>query len=168
MLKFIPNKEYLRTPLTFCFHFKKTVAESYRLLRKAYGEHAPTHDTCDWWFRRFKSGDFEVTDKEHGKPPKKFEDVKLQSLLDEDDSQTLKQVSDQLRVTQQAVSNRLWEMRKIQKTGRWVPHELNDRQMEKRKNTSDILLALYKRKSFLRRMVIEVEKCRIPSTKNHG
>jgi len=38
------------------------------------------------WFQRFKIGDFDVADKEHEKPPKKYEDVELQALLDEDDS----------------------------------------------------------------------------------
>ena len=60
MSKFIPNKEYSRTALIFCFHLKKTAAESYRLLREAYGEHAPSQGTCERWFRRFKSGDFDV------------------------------------------------------------------------------------------------------------
>ena len=64
-------------------------------------------------------------------------------------------------------------MGKIQKTGRWV-HELNDRQMEKLKNIRDILLALYKRKSFLLRIVhhrTEDEKWiyfESPNPKNHG
>ena len=72
--------------------------------------------------------------KEHGKPDKKFEDVELQALLDEYDSKAQKQLAEQLGVSQQAVFNRLREMGKIQNTGRWVPHELNDRQMEERKN----------------------------------
>ena len=49
-------------------------------------------------------------------------------------------------------------MGKIQKSGRLVPHELNDRQMEKRKNTRDILVARDKRKSFLHRIVARDEK----------
>jgi len=96
--------------------------------------------------------------KEHGKPPKKYENVELQALLDEDDSQTQKQLAEQLSVSQQAVSNRLREMGKIQKVGRWVPHELNERQMERRKNTCEILLERYRRKSFLHRIVIGDEK----------
>jgi len=52
-----------------------------------------------------KIGDFDVTDKEHGKSPKKYKDVELQALLD--DSQTQKQLAEQLSVSQQAVSNRL-------------------------------------------------------------
>jgi len=39
-------------------------------------------------------------------------------LLDEDDSQTQKQLAEQLSVSQQAVSNHLQEMGKIQKVGR--------------------------------------------------
>ena len=35
MSKAIPNKEHLRTALIFCFHLKKTAAESYRSLRAA-------------------------------------------------------------------------------------------------------------------------------------
>ena len=60
---------------------------------------------------------------------KKFEDVELQALSDEYDSQTQKQLTEQLDVSQQVLSNRPREMGKIQKTGRWVPHESNDRQM---------------------------------------
>ena len=66
------------------------------------------------------------------KTAQKIEDVELQALLDEDDSQTQKQLAEQLSVNQQAVSNRLREMGKIQKVGRWIPHELYERQMEKR------------------------------------
>jgi len=75
---------------------KKTAAESYRLLGEAYGEHAPSQKTCEQWFQRFKIGDFDVADKEHWKPLKKYEDVELQALLDEDDSQIQKQLAEQL------------------------------------------------------------------------
>ena len=64
----------------------------------------------------FQNWRFDVADKEHGKSPKKYEDVELQALLDEDDSQTQKQLADQLSVSQQAVSNRLREMRRFRKS----------------------------------------------------
>jgi len=48
MAKFVPNKKhYSRTALIFCFHLKKTAAESYRLLGEAYGERAPSQKTCE-------------------------------------------------------------------------------------------------------------------------
>jgi len=48
MTKFVPNKEHSQTALTFCFHLKKTAAESYRLLGEAYdGEHASSQKMCE-------------------------------------------------------------------------------------------------------------------------
>ena len=76
------------------FSLKKTAAESYRLLGEVYDEHAPSQKTCA--NDGFKIGDFDVADKEHGKPPKKYEDVELQALLDEDDSQIPNQLAEQL------------------------------------------------------------------------
>ena len=86
------------------------------LIGEAYGEHAPSQKTCERWFQCFKIGDFDVADKEYGKPSKKYEDVELQALLDEDDSQTQKQLAEQLSVSQQAVSNRLREMKRFKKS----------------------------------------------------
>ena len=45
---------------------------------------------------------------------------------DQNDSQTQKQLAEQLRVSQKAVYHRLPKMGKTQNTGRWVTHELND------------------------------------------
>jgi len=86
---------------------------------------------------------------------RKVEDY--QALLDEDDTQSQKMLAEQLDVSQ-AISMRLHAMGKVQKTGKWMPHELNDRQMERRQNTCQILLARQKRKSFLHRIVTGDEK----------
>lgn len=110
----------MRTALLFCFNLKKTAAESHQMLVDAYGVSALSATQCKVWFRRFKDGDFDVTDKEKGRPPKKYEDADLQALLDDDDAQTQTQLADQLGVCQKAISKRLREMGKIQKVGRWV------------------------------------------------
>jgi len=44
--------------------------------------------------------------------------------------------AEQLGVSQAAISMWLHAMGKIQKIGKWVPYELNDRQMERRQNTN--------------------------------
>jgi len=51
-------------------------------LLKTYREFFPSIKTCEYWFRRFRSGDFDVSKKRSGQP-KKFEDAELQELLDE-------------------------------------------------------------------------------------
>ena len=93
MSKIIPNKEHSLTVLVFCFHLKKTAAESYRLLREVCVERGPSQNTCERRFRRLKSGDLDKRqERRRGtwKTAEKFEDVELQASLDEDDSQTQK------------------------------------------------------------------------------
>jgi [histone H3]-lysine36 N-dimethyltransferase SETMAR len=158
MSSFVPDNNDLRTSLIFCYHLKKSAAESHQMLVKAYGSHALGRSLCFEWFKRFKNDDFDVRDQERGKPPKKFNDSELEALLDEDDTQTQQQLADQLNVAQESVSRRLRAMGKIHKIGKWVPHELNKRQMENRKTTSEILLTRHKRKSFLHRIVTGDEK----------
>ena len=55
MSTFVPTKKHLREALLFCFNLKKSAAEGYRLLCKAYGKHVSSIKTCEYWFRRFKS-----------------------------------------------------------------------------------------------------------------
>ena len=76
MSSFVPTNYDLRTALLLCFHLKKSA------------EHALGKTQCFEWFKRFKSGDFDVRNEERGRPSKKFEDTDLQALLDEDDAST--------------------------------------------------------------------------------
>lgn len=158
MSNFEPKKHHLREILLYFFNIKKSAAESHRLLVEAYGEHVLSETTCRDWFRRFKSGDFDVRDKERPGAVKTFEDAELQALLDEDDAQTQQQMADQLNVVQSVVSDRLRAMGKIQKESRWVPYELKDRDIERRKTTCEILIERHERKSFLHRIVTGDEK----------
>lgn len=158
MSNFHPNKVHLREALLFCFNLKKSAAESHRMLVEAYGDNALSEAQCRVWFQHFKSGNFDVTDKKRENRPKKFEDAELQALLDQDDTLSQKILGEQLGVSQKAISDRLRAMGKIQKSGKWVPHELNDRQMERRLNICEILLARHERKSFLHRIVTGDEK----------
>ena len=158
MSNFLPESDDLRKALIFCFHLKKSAAESHRMLVEAYGDHALSEATCKRWFQRFRDNDFDVLNKERGRPSKKFEDAELQAILNEDDTLSQKQMAAMLNVAQQTISDRLKAMGKIQKCGKWVPHELNERQMENRKNTCEILLQRHERKSVLHRIVTGDEK----------
>jgi len=124
---------------------------------KAYGDNALSETMCRNWFRRFNDDNFDLSDKKRENRPRKVEDYQLQALLDEDDTQSQKMFAKQLGVSQAAISMRLHAMGKVQKIGKWMPHELNDRQMERR-HTCQILLTRQKRKSFLHRIMTGDEK----------
>lgn len=138
----------MRELLIYFFNLKKSAAESHRLLVEAYNEDALSERTCREWFQKFKKGDFDVNDKGRSGRPKIYEDADLEKLLDEDSSQTQKELALSLEVTQQAVSHRLKSLGMIHKQGNWVPYELKPRDIERRFCMSEILLARHKKKFF--------------------
>jgi len=109
---------------------RKSAADGHRMLCEAYGEHAPSIKTCEYWFRRFKSGDFDTSDKAREGRPVQFEDAELEALLNQDSCQTQEELAETLGVTQQAISNRLKAMGMVQKQGNWVPYELKPRDVD--------------------------------------
>jgi len=127
------------------------------MLVEAYDDNALSETWRDW-LRHFKDGNFDLTDKKRENRPRKVGDEQFQALLDEGDTRSPKMLAELLGDTQPAISMRLHAMGKIDKVGKWVLHELNDRQMERRMNTSEILLSRQKRKSFLHRTVTGDEK----------
>ena len=73
MSNFVPNSHNLREVLLHHFISMKTAAESHRILVNICGEHTLSETTCRDWFRRFKSADFDLSNKDRGKPPKNLE-----------------------------------------------------------------------------------------------
>lgn len=132
-------------------------AESQRFLVEVHGEHALADQTCRKWFARFKSGYFDLDDKERPGQPTKFEDKELEDLLEENSCQTRQELSTSLEIDLSTAGKRLKALRMIQKKGNWVPCELKPRDIERR-FTCELLLARYKRKSFLHRIVTGDEK----------
>lgn len=158
MSTFVPTKHNLREALLFCFNLKKSASDGHLLLCEAYGEHALSIKTCEFWFRRFKSGDFDTSDKAREGRPVTFEDAELEALLDQDSCQTQEELAETFGVTHQAISNRLKNMNMVQKQGNWVPYELKPRDVERRFFTCELLLQKQNRKSFLHRIVTGDEK----------
>ncbi|UYV64389.1 B52 [Cordylochernes scorpioides] len=153
-----PKSAHLREVLLFAFNWKKSATEALRMLEEVHGDHALSKSQCYRWFKKFQSGDFELDNEPRGKPHQKFEDAEQQAFLDEDSTQTQEKLAKQLQVSQGAVSLRLNSLRMTQKLSRWVPHELSERQQERRLVTCEGLLARHEKKSFLHRIVTSDEK----------
>jgi len=59
------------------------------------------------WFQRFKSGNFDVEDKERAGRPKLVEDAEMEALLDKNPCQTQEKFAESLGITQSTISMRL-------------------------------------------------------------
>ncbi len=132
MSNFVPKKEEVRANLKFCFLLKKTATEAHEMLREAYGEHVLGLSQYYEWYQKFRSGCFEIHNEPRGRPHKVYEFKELETLLEEDCSQTQQQLADQLGVTKQSISLRLKSMGKVLKLGKWIRHDLTDRRRRKK------------------------------------
>lgn len=107
MSSFVPKKHHLRVVLLHHFLSKKSAAATHRILGIVYGDHALAEQTCRWWFSRFKSGNFDISGRGHPGQEKKFNDVELMELLDEDPYQTQEEIANSLNVDRSTISRRL-------------------------------------------------------------
>ena len=84
-------------------------------LNEIYGSSTPSEQTCRKWFKRFRSGDFNLKDRVQRRPPKKIKDEDLKELIENDTSLSQKQLAKTFNVSQQAISQRLMLLKSIEK-----------------------------------------------------
>jgi len=68
---------------------------------------------------------------------------------------------------QQVISVRSHTMGKIQKKGKWVPHELYEDKKNRRRDTALILLSKFRKKDFLHKIIIGDEKWNLYDNPKH-
>lgn len=107
MSNYVPTKQHLREAMLLYFNQKKCATECHRLLSETYPKYAPAIRTCQQWYSQFRSGNFDVEDKDRPGPVKKFEDAELDTLLDEDPCQTQEELAELLGVDRATISRRL-------------------------------------------------------------
>jgi len=103
---------------------------------------------CKRWYQKFRQGDFSLEDEPRAESSQKIETDELQALRNINSAQIEKELAEQLGVTQQAISVRLYTMRKVQKEGRWVPRELSKDNKNGQRNPVLTLLSKFHKKRF--------------------
>jgi len=151
------TKEHIRFSIHFAFHLKKNAAEATAMICAAYGENAVSHTTCKRWYQKFCQEDFSLENEPRAGRTQKIQTDELQALLNINSAQTEKKLAEQLGVTQQVICIRLQTMGKVQKEGRWVPHELSDNK-NRRRNTALTLRSKFGEKDFLHKIITGNEK----------
>uniref|UniRef100_A0A914EC09 Mos1 transposase HTH domain-containing protein n=1 Tax=Acrobeloides nanus TaxID=290746 RepID=A0A914EC09_9BILA len=120
------NHIHLRHIMLWNFEKGMFAAATFREINQFFGEGTIGQNTVKNWFRRFKSGDISLEDKEERGRPSDFDDQALLAAVEEDESLTTRILAKQFDVDHSTIVRRLKKLGKIWKLAGWVPHELSD------------------------------------------
>ena len=152
------DKLHIRHCMLYHFHEGTNALQATKAIRSVYGEDALNERTCQKWFARFTAGDFDLNDRDRSGRPLEANDDVLEGLLEEDPKQSSRELALELSVSHTTVLNRLKALGKVQKVGRWVPHQLSEVNISQRLSICTSLLSRQKNKSFLWKIVTGDEK----------
>lgn len=152
------DKKQIRTIFLFQFKLGRKAAETARDINDAFGPGTTNEHMAQWWFKKFRSGDESLEDEEGRGRPSKFDNHQLKALIEADPRKTTREVAEELNVDQSTVVRHLKQIGKSKKLEKWVPHELNENQKNRRFEVSSALLLRNKNDPFLDRIVTCDEK----------
>lgn len=148
----------IRICLFYEFKLGHIAADAYRNIISVWGKEALCERTTNYWFSKFSSGDFNLENHDRGKPPTLVDNVQLKNLVEYDPTITIRELASELDVSTATVSRHLAQLGKVKKLDKWVPHELNEKQINKRYHICSSLLVRQNNEPFLDRLITCDEK----------
>lgn len=141
------------------YEFKRgfSAAGAVRNICEVYGQ-VISESQCKRWFEKFRSGDFDLKNRERSEMPLKLDNDVLQEMVETDPRLSSRELALRLDVSHTTVLNHLHEIGKVCKMGIWVPHQLSVNNLLQRTSICTSLLARYDVDPFLKRIVTGDEK----------
>ncbi|CAD6994021.1 unnamed protein product [Ceratitis capitata] len=152
------SKEKRRSILQFFFDKGKNASQAAEIVNSVYGPDTVTVNHAQFWFRRFRSGNYDVKDAPRcGRPIVENVD-KIMKIVESDRHASTNSIAQELKIAQKTVWNHLKKAGYTKKFDVWVPHELTKKDLLDRISICESLLNRNKIDPFLKRMVIADEK----------
>jgi len=152
------EKKQIRTIFLYEFKLRRTAAETARNLNDAFGEGTANKRTVQLWFRKFRDGDLSLEDEEGRGRPSAVDNDQLKVIIEADPRKTTRELEADLNVDHSTIVRHLDQIGKVKKLDKWVPHELNENQRNRRYVVSSGLLLRNKDDPFLDRIMTCDEK----------
>lgn len=146
--------------IIFLYEFKlgHNASEACRNINEAFGEGTTSDRTVRRWFERFRSGDMSLEDEEGRGRPSEIDNDQLIELVESNPQTTIRELALDLDVSISTISRHLQAIGKVKKLDKWVPHDLNEKQEEKRLKIASLLSVRNQNEPFLDRIVTCDEK----------
>ncbi|XP_053980666.1 histone-lysine N-methyltransferase SETMAR-like [Hylaeus volcanicus] len=151
-------KVHFRHLMAFYFRKGKNATETARKISAVYGEGSVAESTVRKWFARFKSGNFDLMDRERSGRPLVADNDLIRTLVENNPRQTTRDIAEVAHISHTTVVNCLKALRFVSHYDVWVPHDLTEKNIMDRISISDSLLKRNENDPFLKRLITGDEK----------
>ena len=110
----------------FLFKFKlgDTAAHTTVDLCEAFGPFCVSVKTVERWFKKFRSGDFNLEDAHRAGRPNEIDQELINSELEDNPAFSNVMLAEKLGFSDHAIRNQLHAMGRVYKLGKWISHVL--------------------------------------------
>ncbi|XP_029648940.1 histone-lysine N-methyltransferase SETMAR-like [Octopus sinensis] len=117
------HKQHIRHCLLYEFRRNSSTTEAMKNICQVYPD-AVKARTCRLWFKRFKDGDYDISDRPRSGRRPALNDEFLNETIESDPRQSTRNLAQKFNVSRSTVHEHLKQIGKTCKEGIWVPHEL--------------------------------------------
>ena len=123
------SKEKIRYILQFFFDKGENASQAAANVNSVYGSDTVTANHAQFWFRRFRSGNFDVKDVPRTGRPSVENVDKIMDIVASDRHVSSVSIAKELNIAQKTVWNHLHKAGYKKKLDVWVPHELTQKNL---------------------------------------
>ena len=152
------DKIQIRTIFLFQFKLGWKAAETAHDTNDVFGPGTTNKRVAQRWFKKFRNGDESLEDEDGRGRPTAADNEHLKALIKADPRKNTREAAVEIEVDHSTVIRHLKQIGKSKMLDKWVPHELNDNQKNRRFEVSSMLLLHNKNYPFLERIVTCDEK----------
>uniref|UniRef100_A0AAF5DCR7 Mos1 transposase HTH domain-containing protein n=1 Tax=Strongyloides stercoralis TaxID=6248 RepID=A0AAF5DCR7_STRER len=139
------SKRDIRIIMLYEFKRGTNATKTTQNINEAFGEDVVSTSTVQRWFKKFNEGNENLENEDRGRPCSTVDNDELRAVVEADPRQTLGQLAEALNVSTATLD-------------KWIPHELNDYQKNRRFEICSSLILRNKNDPFLDRIVTCDEK----------
>ncbi|GFT45264.1 histone-lysine N-methyltransferase SETMAR, partial [Nephila pilipes] len=114
------------------FHRGATTRQAVADINSVFGIQVATNATVARWFKKFRSGYFDLSNEPRDRPKSQVDNDVLKSTVEANFSQSSRELLLMYNVSKQTILTHLAQIGKVKKLGKWIPHEFTDAQKERR------------------------------------
>lgn len=114
------DKSLIRTIYEHEFRSGSTIAQTVRNVNTLFGDGSTNKVTVGRWFKKFRNGNFELTNDPRGKPEVKVDNKRLKIIVESNPSQTVRELAVVFNVSVSTISAHLTQIGKVKKSDQWV------------------------------------------------